>query len=132
MTAGLTPLKPHHIACSPDTDENVHLVGLILQGSEDEEREVEGMMGNGQQKPVEDVRLTGDGDMRMNLAQSVLNRREKRQRQARSHPLSTFSQSSLSTAVDTHPPTAFGGAAIVEMSFHAVSPALKLFYSCLV
>jgi len=77
MTAGLTPLKPHHIACSPDTDENVHLVGLILQGSEDEEREVEGMMGNGQQKPVEDGRLTGDGDMRMNLAQPVLNRRER-------------------------------------------------------
>ena len=99
-TAGLTPRALRLLACSPDTDEDVDLAGLIFQGGRDEEREVEGMMGKGKEKAVENGETTGDED---ELDTIRLEPPRKRQRQARSYPRSTSSQPSSSTAAEMHP-----------------------------
>lgn len=98
-TAGLTPRELRLLACSPDTDEDVDLAGLILQGGGDEEREIEGMMRKerGKEKAV---RTTRDED---ELDTIRLEPARKKQRQAKSHPQSTSSQPSSSTAAETHP-----------------------------
>jgi len=99
-TTGLTPRALRLLACSPDTDESVDLAGLILQGGGDEEREVEGMMGKGKEKAVEDGETTGGED---ELDTIRLEPPRKRQRQARNYQRSTSSQPSSSTAAETHP-----------------------------
>lgn len=69
--AGLTPRTLRLLACSPGTDEDVDLTGLIVQECGDEEREVEGMAGKRKEK-MEERRET-----RMNLTRPVLNRRKR-------------------------------------------------------
>ena len=99
-TAGLTPRALRLLACSPDTDEDVDLAGLILEAGRDEETEVEGMMKKGKERAVEDGVTTGDED---ELDTIRLAPPRKRQRQARNRRRSTSSQPSSSTAAETQP-----------------------------
>jgi hypothetical protein len=114
-TAGLTPRALRLLACSPDTDEDVDLAGLILQGGGDEEREVEGMMKRGKEKAIQDGGTTGDED---ELDTIRLGPPRKRQRQAKSHPRATSSQPSSSTAAEVHP------ALTLDQLLSAVPPKL--------